>query len=56
MVKDLVWGIVVITRGTKEACQSIERSDRCEVADIDIIIMHKTRKWTDDVFHVENRT
>jgi len=34
IAKDLVWAIVVLTRGTKRTClQSEERSGRGEVAD-----------------------
>jgi len=32
VVKDLVWVMLVLTRGRKRTCQSKERSGRCEVA------------------------
>ena len=33
VAKELVWTMVVLTQGTKRACLSKERSDRCKVAD-----------------------
>ena len=33
VAKDLVWAMVVLTRGTERTCQSKGRSGRCEVAD-----------------------
>jgi len=33
VAKDLVWVMVVLTRGTIRLCQSKERIGRCEVAD-----------------------
>ena len=32
VAKDLVWAMLVITRGTKRTYQSKKRSGRCEVA------------------------
>jgi len=55
VAKDLVWVIVVITRGTNRTCQSKERSDRCEVAEVEGSKCDPKDIWSNTMFERKNQ-
>ena len=54
VVKDLVWAIAVLTRGTKIIFQSKERSGQCEVADSGANVI-PTIFWSNTQFGFKNQ-